>query len=69
LTVISDSQLAINQLNGIWRVRKLHLKELFESVKILSKGFKTINFLHMGRETPFIRRADMLANLALDESI
>ncbi|HOP09354.1 MAG TPA: ribonuclease HI family protein [Candidatus Methanofastidiosa archaeon] len=67
LRVVSDSQLAINQLNRKWKVRKPHLMGLFESVVALVRNFDSVEFVHMPRETDFIKRADMLANLALDE--
>lgn len=67
VTVISDSQLAINQLNGKWRVKKEHLRTLYNKVMDLVASFVSVKFVHAPRNTSFIERADYLANMALDE--
>ena len=37
IKVLSDSQLCIRQINGEYKVRKLHLKDLYDEVKSLRK--------------------------------
>jgi len=67
VTVMSDSQLAINQLNGAWRVKKEHLRTLYDKAMDLVAFFDSVKFVHAPRNTSFIERADHLANMALDE--
>ena len=61
--VFGDSQLVINQINKVYKVRNVLLMDLYEKVKQLKKNFKTINFAHVYREEN--KRADYLANLAI----
>lgn len=49
LTVYSDSQLAVRQLNGEYRIRDSRLKSLAEKVRGLSK-YRVINFKWIPRE-------------------
>ncbi|MBN1786630.1 MAG: ribonuclease HI family protein [Candidatus Methanofastidiosa archaeon] len=67
LTVFSDSLLAINQLNGSWKVKKDHLRPLHEEVVSLTSGYERVKFVHVPRSTPLIQRVDALANKALDD--
>lgn len=68
IDVVSDSQLAINQLNRVWKVKKEHLRPLFARVMAMVERFEAVNFIHSPRGTKMIQRADMLANQALDEA-
>lgn len=64
--VYSDSLLVVNQVNRDWAVNKPHLKVLYERVKELKKGFKSIKFIWISRA--FNKRADFLSKYALEES-
>ena len=62
--VYGDSQLVINQINGIYKVKNPGLQELYQEVQRLKAEFETIVFTHIYRE--FNKRADHLSNVALD---
>ncbi|MBI3961861.1 MAG: ribonuclease HI family protein [Deinococcus sp.] len=65
LTVCSDSQLLVRQLTGEYRVRDVTLQELFRQAQQLARG--TVRaYCHVPRALN--RRADRLANLALDRA-
>ena len=60
----SDSQLLINQLTGIYRVKTPHLQPLHRRVRTLAASFGAIRFEHVPRERN--READRLANAGVD---
>ncbi len=60
----SDSQLAINQLNGSYRVKKQELRPLWRRARMLLGEFETAKVEHVRRE--FNTEADALVNAALD---
>lgn len=65
LTVKSDSELMVRQLNGIYKVRTPHIIPLFQEAKELLSNFSSVEVLHVRREEN--KRADALCNQALDE--
>jgi len=60
--VFGDSQLVINQINNVYKVKNRSLFELYEKVSYLKQRFKYIEFNHVYREEN--KRADELANNA-----
>jgi len=62
--VRSDSELMVRQMNGVYRVKSPQLRPLHEKAASLASGFKSIKFVHVGREEN--READRLANLAVE---
>ena len=60
-----DSELVVNQLKGIYKVKHEGLKPLFEEAKGLLRKFGTCNIKHVVREKN--KEADKLANKAIDE--
>jgi len=60
----SDSQLLINQLTGVYKVKTPHLQPLNRRVRGLAAGFERIRFEHVPRERN--TEADRLANLGVD---
>lgn len=60
----SDSQLLINQLMGVYRVKTSHLQPLHRQVRSLAAGFAEIRFEHVPRERN--KEADRLANVGVD---
>jgi ribonuclease HI len=64
VTLRSDSQLLINQLDGRYRVKSEHLQPLHRRVRSLAAGFERITFEHVRREQN--TAADALANLGVD---
>jgi ribonuclease HI len=64
LTVFSDSQLLVNQMNGSYRVKKAHLIELHERIKkILESAKVRFDIQYIPREKN--RDADRLARNAI----
>lgn len=64
LLIHSDSELMVKQLNGEYRVKDAGLKPLFEDAFDRLREFKKYTLRHVRREQN--RRADELANLAMD---
>ena len=63
----SDSELLVKQLNGKYKVKKKHLKELFSKIKDKEKMYEHITYSHLPRTNPRIARADKLVNKELDK--
>lgn len=64
ISVHSDSQLLVRQIEGKYRVQSSLLKPLYEQAKKHLKAFAHWKITHIRRE--FNVRADALANLAMD---
>jgi len=67
LIVYGDSQLVINQMKGVYKVKSDNLKKLFDIALDLKNNFKYIEFQHVYREKN--KEADRLANLAIPNDI
>jgi ribonuclease HI len=65
LTVYSDSELLVRQLTGKYRVKSEHLRPLYVEACRRLRAFPAARILHVGREEN--RKADLLANLAIDQ--
>ncbi len=63
--MLLDSKLAVEQLNGRWRVRQPGIRRLHEEASRLLSGFRRWSVAHEPRASN--RAADALANLALDD--
>ncbi len=66
-TCFSDSKLMINQLKGKYKVKKKHLKELFEKVKALERKFRKVEYSNVRRTDPVIKRVDRMVNEVLNK--
>ena len=64
INIQGDSQLIINQMTDVYKVKAENLIPLYEKAKQLETYFDKINYSHIKRE--FNKAADKLANLALD---
>jgi ribonuclease HI len=64
IEVRSDSELVVNQLNGIYKVKEGDLKLLFIDIWNAKQDFKSVAFTHIPREKN--KEADALVNKALD---
>jgi len=64
LTVFSDSELMVKQMNGEYRVKNADLQELYKEAVELRKRFDSVALTHVRREQN--KRADELCNLVLD---
>jgi ribonuclease HI len=60
-----DSELAVRQLNGQYKVKNAELAKLFLEIHNLKHHFRKITFTHVRRE--FNVAADALVNKVLDE--
>jgi ribonuclease HI len=65
LTILSDSQLIVNQRNNMYKVRSKQLKIIFREISNLEMHFKMVIYKHIPREKN--EYADFLANQAIDE--
>ena len=66
IEINSDSNLAIQQINGKWKINYPHLAKLHKEVLETSKKFKQARFIHVPRENHFIKKCDELCNRKLD---
>ena len=60
-----DSELAVRQLNGIYKVKNAALAILFMQVHNLRLSFRKVTFTHVRREQNM--HADRLVNVAIDK--
>ena len=67
VTIYGDSKLVIEQVNGNWKCRSSNLKRFYKEICNKKKDFDEIHFKHVRREGN--KRADFLANQALDEAL
>lgn len=67
LEIYSDSQLLVRQMEGVYKVRQAHLKELHSQAQALLKRFPRARIFHV--ERAWNREADRLANKVLDEAL
>jgi len=65
--VRSDSQLVVEQMHGGYRVKAPHLLPLWQRARMLAAGFRRCRLVHVPRAAN--RRADALANRAMDERV
>lgn len=62
----SDSELIVRQVNGVYRVKKEHLKPLVEDIRALASAFKSFRLVNVPREDERIQLVDALVNETLD---
>jgi ribonuclease HI len=67
LQVFSDSNLAVQQINKIWKINYPHLSELCTKVYQLCQKYEKVEFFHVGRKNQYIRKCDELCNTCLDK--
>lgn len=60
-----DSNLVVNQLNGVYKIKNRDLWPIYEQIKLLVPKFQKVTFTHVRRE--FNQLADGLVNKILDE--
>jgi len=64
LRVLSDSELMVRQMNGVYKVRSPELRPLYEEAKRLSRQLQWFRIEHVRRDKN--AEADRLANEAMD---
>lgn len=62
----SDSELAVRQLTGAYKVRRRNLEALVVAVREAERNFTKVVYRHAPRMTGRLALADRLANEALD---
>lgn len=67
LEIRLDSKLVVEQIKGNWRVKEPELRTLHEQARKLLDGLGNWDIAHVDREQN--KRADFLANKAIDEHI
>lgn len=65
----SDSKLLVKQMNGEYKVKKPHIRELFEKAKTLEKRFEKVEYIHVNRTNHGIRMVDRMANEILNKLV
>jgi len=63
----TDSQLVVNQLNGIFAVKAKNLKPLIEKIHTKERFFKKVEHKFLPRSNPKIQAIDKLVNEKLDK--
>lgn len=66
VSVFSDSELMVKQMRGLYAVRSERLLPLFRQAQEAKSMFEHITFTSVSRENSYIKKADLLANDALD---
>jgi len=65
LICLSDSKLVVFQINGLYRVKKAHLRDLLFKVRQIERSFPKVIYKLIPREKN--TTADALANAALNK--
>jgi ribonuclease HI len=66
LSVFSDSELVVRQMQGTYRVRAVRLLPYHTRAREAIASFIRVSFRSVPREDPLIQKADLLCNQALD---
>ena len=66
LDVVSDSELLVKQMLGIYRVKHPNLIPLYQQAKQMTRGFRKFSIRHTLRAGN--KNADRLANVAVDRA-
>ncbi len=65
ITLFSDSQLVVSQLNGAYKVKNQELLPIYQDTKLVADSFEKISFVHVPRELN--KTADAEVNRILDD--
>lgn len=63
----SDSEVVVNQINGKYKVKEIHLNNLYQAVNSFLKLIPSWKIIHIKREQN--KEADKLVNMAIDMKI
>lgn len=67
IILTSDSELAVKQINGEYKIKDKYLKVLNKRVKELSEKFRSCRFVNARRENKYISQVDRELNKFLDK--
>lgn len=62
----TDSELIVNQMNGVWRLKDDELRSLFYEVKRVEQAFDEVVYQHARRTHQHIQEVDRLLNQAFE---
>lgn len=65
--IFSDSELMVKQILGIYKVKSENLKQLNEELKMILNMFKHYEIKSISRENNYIKIADKICNILLNE--
>ncbi len=63
----SDSELMVHQVNGVYQVKKDHLRRYVERIQEGVRDFGSFRLVYVPRENPRIQLVDGIVNRVLDE--
>lgn len=64
----ADSQLVVSQLNGIYKIKSVHLRQLLFKIRVLEAQLLVpVSYTYIPREKN--KHADRLVNMALDKKL
>ena len=63
----SDSELVVHQVNGVYAVKKEHLRKYVEHIQQERRMFRSFKLIHVPRENPRLQIVDNIVNKVLDE--
>ncbi len=66
VTCYSDSQLVVNQMSGVWRLKDPTLRKLFHKVKKFEEAFEEVVYTQVPRNNPSIKKVDRMLNEAFE---
>lgn len=67
ITFFMDSMLAVEQLNGRWKIKNENLRSLYYTIKVQEKKLNgNVTYTHVRRE--YNKEADAQVNVALDNA-
>lgn len=66
VTCYPDSQLVINHMNSVWRLKDDTLRGLFNKVKDKERAFREVVYQQVRRTNQTIKKADRLVNEAFE---
>ena len=64
--IFMDSELIINQMNGVYKIKSADMLGLFQEVKDYERAFTKVVYNYVPRENKFQAMADRLVNEALE---
>jgi ribonuclease HI len=62
-----DSELVVKWMNKDYRLKKEHIKPLFDKANDLAQRFESIKYFHHSREAELAKRVDKLAHANYEE--
>lgn len=63
IEVWMDSELVIKWMTGDYRLKKEHIKPLFDEAKQLEKRYKEVKYFHHRRDSELAKKVDKIAQI------